>query len=477
MAGTTLDLEDRIRRTREAGRDLLTRNGEELIRCHALERRDQAARTAADLLAAGPDNPDAADRDGIAAALAESDQWAARASEYAGRQARRAESARVVREPLTYEPRSPHSWVRDNWNAKRDGEARGRLERHGREMEVELRARAGKMERRYRGDITEPQGTTFEKRTPTGTVSTPSSFTPPLWLIDRTATMPRPERTFADLVPSFPLADGVASVNIPRLTAGTITGTSAGATPVAQSEVFTDAATTSKSLLIAGMLDVPLQMLEQSPVGASLDLVVWRDLLSAWDAQLEGEMLAGSGTGAQLLGLLNVQGTNSVTYTAGSPTAIGAYPYLGQAFGAVADTRRIRPECWLMRGGRWAWWVTGEDEEKRPLGVPDAHNPAPVTPDGVPDPVGALIGIPVFTAEAIPKTLGEAGNQDVTVAARPSDCLLWEGEPRTAVFLEPGSGDLGARIMLRAYAAFIAARYPSSICPVGGTGMTVQTNE
>lgn len=466
------------------------RDDEARLRDYARERRDQATRSATELLerARVTGRPLGDDARRFGELLASSDEWDARMAAYDARSRARTEMANVVREPLTYDLRAnpQNSWIADHRNALRnDQAAKDRLERHAREMTIEMRARSGRSsERRKRGDLTQPRAS-FEYRAPNLGAGQGAEFMPPLWLVDLTATFPRPQRTIADLAPSFPLPSGVSSISIPIIATGSVEQPQAPTSSVASADLASSG-TTSHVMLIPGYCDVSLQLLEQSgTAGAALDVVVWRDLLAAYDAQLEYQITSGPGTtavgtfvaDAQLLGIANVPGAGNVTYTSGSPTAIGAYPFLGQAFGTVSNARKVRPECWIMRGGRWVFFVTGEDAEGRPLGVPDAHNPAPTTPDGVPDPVGALVGLPVFTSEAISSTLGPAGNQDEIIAMRPSDCLLWEGEPRLGLFDETLSGSLGARISMWASAAFIGGRLPTGICTLTGTGMTVQTNE
>lgn len=451
---------------------------EQALRNYANDQRDRAASAAVALL--GEHDLTDATRARVDELLSDADRWAARAADYAERASRRSEMARVVREPLTYDRRAPHSWFADlvaDQHANNRA-ALARLEKHEREMRVELAARTVP-ERRNRGDVM-PADVSFERRAG-GVPEAASHFTPPLWLLDLAGLAVRPERVLADLVPSFPLQRGVSSVNIPRLTAGTATGLTTPRGPVA-SRAFTDAPASSPVVPIAGFSDFPEAMVEQLPMGAAaLDLVLWRDLLNDYDARLEAQLVAGTGFGGQLTGLANVEGAESVSYISGSPTAIGAYKALGEAFGAVSDARRIRPECWLLRGGRWAFFTTGPDLEGRPLGVPAAANPAPVTPDGVPDPVGALLGLPVFTAEAMSSTLGgatpESGTQDQIIAARPSDYLLWESIPTVSLSREALSGTVEVRASLHKSAAFIANRYPSATCTIGGTGLVVPVNE
>jgi hypothetical protein len=453
--------------------------GERSLRAYALEQRDSAMAEAAELLRGAKGKPDGASRTRINDLFVRADQWASRVSELDERSARRGETARVVREPLTYDCRANpgNSWIRDHVLAsKGDGPAGERLERHANEMRVEMRARAAKprAERRSRGDLI-PADAVFERRAVAPEAI--SSFTPPLWLIDHAVLAVRPERVIGDLVPSFPLDRGVSSINLPRFVQGTQTAATRPKVAGAGRD-FTDDVASSPVVPIAGLSDFPLAMIEgQSFTGADLDQRLWADMLNDYDLQLERMILDGKGTLESFLGINNIAGTESITYTSVTPKAINAYPLLGQAFGTVSDNRKIRPECWVIRGGRWAWWATSEDEQGRPLGVDDAHNPPPTTPEGVPDPIGGLLGLPVFTSEAISSTLGAGENQDQMLALRPRDMLLFESEPVLNAFEQPLSGTMEVRLSLRKSAAFIGGRYPSGICSVGGTGFVVPTNE
>jgi len=406
-------------------------------------------------------------------AVQDADEWEGRRQAFVQREADRSNRARVVREPLTYAPEARHSFFQDSWAAKMgDAGAIDRQQRHQTEMRVELRERerrAAREEQRSRGDVYE-----FETRVnPNRSPGQGSSFAPPLWLIDKYATAPRPERCLANLAQRYPLPTGVGSINLPRLATGTRAQTvvDLAADP---SQDPTDAGVTAQVVTVSGHVDVALQLLEMSPPGAPLDDMVFRDLLGAYDADLEIEVLSGAGEKGQVLGLLNAGG-GTITYTAASPTAVAMYPKLGEVFGYVGDNRRVRAEVWIMRSGRWAWLATGEDKQERPLAVPiDVQSPTP--PVG---PIGTLMGnVPVYLSEGIPTNLGTGENQDTIIACRPGgDMMLWEGDPHLNVFDEVLSGTMQARISLHAYVAFIPHRRPEGICRLAGTGMVVPTNE
>jgi HK97 family phage major capsid protein len=448
---------------------------------HARNKRDSFVERAASLLntaetAQRKVRPD--EEAVIDSALREAEVWAGRYSDHDARAESQRSRMRVVREPLTYRSASEggeFSFFRDAWQVRMGDTAAGaRLERHQREADVEMRAMRSKREgeQRERGDSI---GVEYETRaTPSRTIGQGGNFSPPIYLVSMFAEAPRPDRVLADLVTGLTLPKGVQSVNIPRIVTGTEEATVADDSAVVDHD-FTDVLASSEVVTIPGNADVPLQLLEQSGPGmAHLDQVLFTDLTSAYDSALESQLTNGTGTGKELLGILNVEGRNAISYTSGSPTGVGIFKPLGETFGSISNARKLRAEAWLMRGGRWSWLSTSEDEQKRPL-APPIDVQSPTAPYG---PVGTLLGnTAVHLSESLPSTLGAGGNQDVIIATRPSDMFLWESEPYMSVFSQVLSGTMEARIQLRGYAAFIPHRYPQSIAVLGGTGLVVQTNE
>lgn len=359
----------------------------------------------------------------------------------------------VKSEPLTYDRHAPHSYFRDLVMAElRDnGQARARLQRH-----------AVEMERRVNPNRVQGQG---------------GYFTPPAWLIEQFATQRRAQRVLADLVPTFPLPLGVSSVNLPRFTTGGVEQT-VNDTQADPSADDVDAAAQSSIVTISGMGDVALQLLEQSPPGAHFDWVTFKDLGEAYDAQLEAQLISGTGSSVQpnqqFYGITNVASTVGVSASSGASLLTGMYTFLGQMASRIGNNRSAPPEAWLMTTSRWAWIASSEDNSNRPIVTPDVHPPEDGDGDG-PTAVSTLFGWPVYVDDAIPTTLGAAGNQDEIIACKPSDLVLFEGEPHTMVALEVLSGTLQARIQLRRSAAFIAGRYPQGISVLTGTGMVVQS--
>jgi HK97 family phage major capsid protein len=323
------------------------------------------------------------------------------------------------------------------------GDTARRLERHAREHELETRIH------------------------PDRTAGAGGSFAPPLWLIGQTANVPQPGRVLADLIPNFPLPEGVSSVNVPVLTTGMTTAPAADDGNASDVDV-TDSVSSSAVVTISGYDDVSQQLLDQSPQGAHLDQTLFKSLTESYNAVLEQQLISGTGTGGQLLGLINLSGVNAITYTSGTPMATGMFTYFGQAVAAVGVHRRQPPETWLMGTPRQAWIASSEDSQSRPLMVAGAPKPGEFQ----------LVQYPVKLDDAIPRNFGAGTNQDVVILCKPSDMLLLESEPHLRVMTDiaadsetAGAGTLSVRIQLHRYVAAILGRYPTGIAVIQGTGM------
>ena len=259
----------------------------------------------------------------------------------------------VTREPATYEPGAPVSFFKDLAAADRgDRNATQRLERHAREMEVRqagVGATAGRKLRAHGIDLRVNEQRVNPNRTP----GQGGSFAPPDWVIDEYADVPRAPRVLAALATRVELPDGVSSVNVPRLTVAGSVGPLVDLSAPSNTDLQ-DVKVTSPVVLLAGQTNVALQLLEQSPPGAHLDTMIWRMLSDAYDEQLETQLLYGTGTGGQLLGVTNVSGITQNAYTTATPAPGEMYAAWGQLVGNVADARRLaRRRCWSgPRGGR-----------------------------------------------------------------------------------------------------------------------------
>lgn len=361
----------------------------------------------------------------------------------------------VVREPLTYERDAPHSFFRDMVRATprfQDTDAQARLDRHKVEMDVELRAN------------------------PTTALSRGGEFAPPKWLIDHFAVAPAGGRVLADLIDNagnlFVLPPGVSSINIPRISSGLSDNvqTQQGG---AESEVDPTTANAQGSgqvVTIAGGANVAQQWFDLVPAPGA-DMVIARELNSSYNANLEVQMLTGTGLNGQLLGLANVTGANTVSGSAGSTIAT-LWPLIGQTMAAVGNTRQQPGIHMLVAPRRWAWIASSVDSSNRPINSPGSGTP---TPPAYPlmggEPVhsvkaaGPINNLPVWQSAGCLVSKGTAvnSNTDVIYIVRPMDMELYESAPRLIIAANPLSGTLQVRISLHRYVAFTPDRFPNGI--------------
>lgn len=400
----------------------------------------------------------------------------------------------VRREPLTYE-----RWnVRESYFADLvrssgafgfgDEEARGRLQRHGAEMRVELRkfetrnfgTRSNPVERYADGAADEArehrtgraQALEFEQRDLTRVDGAGGEFVPPLWMMEDFISLARGGRITADLCRGIPLPAGTDSINLPKVATGTSTAMQT-ADNAAVSE--TDATTTSVSGAVktaAGQQDVALQLLEQSPL--AFDQIIFEDLADDHAVLVNTQVINGSAAAGQVRGILQITAVDTTAYTDASPTLPELYPKVADSLNEVA-TNRLRPATALiMHTRRWFWMAAALDANNRPFIVPSAQGAqnvlAAFNAAEAEGPVGAMIGTTIFADPAIPTNLG-GGTEDKIIATRPQELYLFEGAIRARVLPEVGSGTMTVRFQLYNYFAFIPHRRAEATSVIGGTGL------
>jgi hypothetical protein len=263
---------------------------------------------------------------------------------------------------------------------------------------------------------------------------------------------------------------GVSSVNIPIISNGTTDAQTEDISAVPDTDI-TDQAGSSLSVTFSGDADIALQDLELSPVGASIDMAIFLDLSESYGSNLEAAVLYGAGTAFQQLPGIAPNATTNVSYSDNSPTGSEMWPLLAEAAAQLADARDLPPEIWLMRSARWFWLQGQESTTGYPFGLSPMFlgKDDPLTPN----PIGGLMGLPVFLDDSVSATLGPvSAPQDEIIAVRPSDLFLFETAPMTAVMQEPGSANLSVRIQMHGYAAAIT-RYTQGVATVTGTGMSI----
>lgn len=321
-------------------------------------------------------------------------------------------------------------------------------------------------ERLRRHDIdTRDQRADFEKRDVT-VAGGAAGFVPPLYMGELWAEYPRENRPFADICPKMDLPSAGFSITVPRLTTGT---TVAVQQTEADNPSETDADETTLTVgvrLIAGQQDLSLQAFERTEPG--FDQVVLSDLRNAYDEYLDNQLLEGTGSNAQHLGIRAVGSINSVTYTDATPSAAEHLPPVYDAIQKIASNRKAKASHIVMHPRRAAFIAAGtgsnalfqQGQLMNAFGSQDGGF------------VQMFAGLPVVVDSNINTDRGNPGtNQDEIYVVKASDLILMEGPLRVRALQEVLANSLQVKLQVFAYSAFISGRWPSGITAISGSGL------
>jgi HK97 family phage major capsid protein len=299
---------------------------------------------------------------------------------------------------------------------------------------------------------------------------------PPLWLENEFVRIARPGRVLVDLTNVEPLPGGTDIINVPKANTGTAVAPQTVQNSAIQQTDLTTTSVSSPVVTIAGGQTVSLQLLEQSPV--SIDGLILADLAADYAVKLNSQVLAGTGTGGQVAGLLTISGTQSIAYTQTTPSLSGTgglYSVLASGIAKIHTARFAPPTAIVMSPLRWAWCLAQSDTTNRPLIVPGAAGPynsmgvsTEVVAEGS---AGTLLNLPVFLDATIPTNLGAGSNEDRILIIRRDDLFAWEGHVRAQAFQETYASNMSVFVRLYNYAAFIGNRYPQGVGIVSGVGL------
>lgn len=360
--------------------------------------------------------------------------------------------ARVGAEARTYNPDTEHrgaNFLRDVANQSIDPQAAQRLQRHMHEEGVERR------------DVG------------TGAFA---GLTVPQFLTDLVATTRRAGRPVADIATKRTLpADGMV-VTLSRVTTGSAVAAQASENAAVQETDMDDTALNIDVRTIAGAQDVSRQALDRS---TGVQDVVLADLVSAYNTNLDSQIINGAGTSGTHLGIRSVAGIVSVAYTDASPTAGELYPKLADLIqqaevGAFAGLTHF-----VMHPRRW-WWIAKELGSTFPL-VQFPNTAAQVAGNAGGASYGDsgrnIFGVPVVLDANIPTNLGAGTNEDVILGVNADELHLWE-DSNAPLFIraeQAGAGNLTVKLVVYGYSAFTAGRYPATHGTIGGTGLVTPT--
>ena len=352
-----------------------------------------------------------------------------------------------VDEPDMYRKGGDHSFIADAWSSRQgDYKAQERLNKH---QDFEAR------------DVG------------TGAFT---GLVVPQYLVDEYAPIARAGSAFYNAVPKKDLPAYGNKIEISRITTGSQAAEQASENSAVQETNMDDTLLTVNVDTIAGQQDVSRQALERGgQPGFSMENIIFQDLVAAYFGKLDELMINGSGSSGQPLGIRNVSGLNTVTYTDGTPTVGEAFPKLADAVQKVNANRFAPAQAIIMHPRRWGFFTAGVDGNSRPLVLPAGNNPDNAM--GVGDAaaygnvVGNLLGLPVITDANITTTDGGGNDQDQIYVVKADDHILFEDNLFQLKFEETNAGSLTTKMVVYGYVAFASGRYPTGITKIQGTGL------
>jgi HK97 family phage major capsid protein len=373
------------------------------------------------------------------------------------------QDARTYRADL--DRRGERSFFVDAFRANNlgDVQARQRLERHADEVRVE-------------GEAAQTRAVN------TGSFG---GLIVPQYLVDLAASILRTGRVVANTVANLPLPAQGMTFTIPR----GVTGADVASQAIENSALINTDQQWEDLLIpvatIGGQQDVSRQSLERGMAG--IDQLVYSDLSRAYHAELDRQVVAGSGASGQMLGMLNTAGIAQATAFGDVATAARLNRKLAGAVAAIGGVGvGLEPQLFAMHQRRWGALTAEVDDTGRPLmGLGGAGSTNALAVNQTPgqwsagnnpdDPrqartVGSMQGLPVVTDANLPTNIGP-NLEDVVLAYDPRVSLLWEegdGMPRQLRFEQTLAQNLTVKLVVYGYAAFTAGRYPQSVARIGG---------
>ena len=316
----------------------------------------------------------------------------------------------------------------------------------------------------------------YEKQLRAGVNQTAGSggeFIPPTWLNQQWVPLLRAGRAFADQCITQPLLDGTNQINVPKITTGNSTA------------VQTDGGAVSNTDLVTTSVTAQYQTIAGRTIGSrahfdfgvpSQDVVIFTDLAASYAKTLDVAVLNGTVTNAK--GVLQVSGTNAITYTDASPTVPELFPSIFQARSAIAKNAFMPADFVVMHPSTWNWYLSALDSQNRPLAESTngaAFNALAAFNPEAQGPSGNLSGIPVIEDANVPVNLGGGTNQAPIIMCNRSTLFLYENAPVMRLADQTSIANLQLQYVMWGYYAVAFGRHPEAISIINGTGMIVQS--
>jgi hypothetical protein len=395
----------------------------------------------------------------------------------------RSRAAVIHYEPRTYGPAHPeHSWFRDlialgvpeMFDVATREAATARLERHGREVAVEMRstksAEGDRARRIMRDEHRSASGDggrqafhDAELRALDSTLGSAGWLVAPAYVTAQWAQFHSPYRAFANQCLKLDLPPYGLEVLIPSFTAATPTAAQGSENtgvdePVAPAGTFL----TANLATIAGGVSVSQQLFDRGGCdGLSFDEILAVQLRDSLDAQIDAYVLA------QV-----IANAGTVTDTTSVTTGV-LYGDLSTASEQMADTAgtRLRPTHLFTTSDLFGYFAHQLDTANRPIMTPsfDAQPFASLSAAGDPKAEGWTGHVmPAGMAWFIDDNIPASGANTRLVVSRPQTVCLFEGDPIPAAYPATEAPSLAVYVSLRAYVAAIP-RFPKGTQVIGGS--------
>jgi hypothetical protein len=246
---------------------------------------------------------------------------------------------------------------------------------------------------------------------------------------------------------------------VPRFSSGASVAIQASENAAISETDPTTALASSNIATIAGQVDSSRQLWDLARPG--FDEALSRELGAALGAAVDVELVAGTNASGRPLGLANVSGINTVTWTDASPTAAefvsktwDAYRLIVENAGGPANPS---PDDYLIV------------VHPRRLGFLSAASGNTAGLAGLPPLPGRVVA-----SVGIRTNLG-AGTEDEAYVIARDEVFVSGNAPRFFVHESVGSGTLTVRFQAMQYVAPMFNRRPKAIARISGSGMSAPT--
>jgi HK97 family phage major capsid protein len=175
--------------------------------------------------------------------------------------------------------------------------------------------------------------------------------------------------------------------------------------------------------------------------GTGFDTFVTREVLGAVNALQEAQVLNGTGSNGQPVGILAE--TTAGTYTLSGTSASDLLDAIARVT-ATIDGSRGPADTIVMHPRRWRYLLAGAGDRSAAIETSTTLGPV----------VGRVLGVDVVASGSMPTTLGASTNEDRVIVLRRSDVYVGEELPMVTVHRDhSGSATLTAKVRIARYFA------------------------